>query len=78
MTALVMCPVCHIGYLHPKIQKGVAVINNKTVAFSCSYAQCVRCESEVMDHDDQAQNANECDIIKVFIDSEVKCNIEPQ
>ena len=76
MTALVVCPVCHIGYLHPRMQEGVAVINGKNVSFSYSYAQCVRCESEVMDHDDQSHNANECDIIKVFIDKELKCNIE--
>ena len=71
-----MCPVCHEGYLFPHIKEGVAFINGKSVAFSCSYAQCQECESEVMDHDDQSHNANECEIIKIFIDKELKCNTE--
>lgn len=72
MTALVVCPVCHTGYLYPRNQKGTAIINGKKVAFSCSYAQCLDCFSEVMDYDDQSHNANECDIIKVFLDKELK------
>ena len=72
MTTITLCPMCGEGYLQPHVQNGVAYINGNTVKFSSTYAVCTHCESEVMDFDDMEHNTNECEIIKVFMNKEIK------
>jgi len=72
MTVLELCPACGEGYLSPQRIDGRAVVNHRVVGFSATYAVCPECESEVMDHDDIKHCANECMIIKTFIDKELR------
>jgi len=72
MTILEICPACDDGYLEQRHVEGRAIVNRKVVGFSSIYSFCPVCESEVMDYEDMSHCANECMIIKTFIDKELR------
>jgi len=72
MTILEVCPACGDGYLEERIIDGRAIVNRKVVGFTSTYSFCPVCDSEVMDYEDMSHCANECMIIKTFIDKELR------
>lgn len=76
MTDLTLCPVCMEGLLERQSKTGYAMINRKKVVFTTTYATCRECESEVMDYEDMNHSTNECNILKIFLDKELRYHVK--
>ena len=74
MTQLYECPVCGEGHLTPVVDSLRVVLNGNEYEIPSHYAVCNTCHSEVGDADDMAQNKQEMERLRKFVEDGLSAN----